>query len=198
MQLCGCHWRGVPVRPGRAGAGAGAGRGPFGVNCSGLRRHARLGRGAAVPIFSAERTQPLALFAVARSVYSAGAHGLVYQPGSLCALGDNLGRSHWRAGQGLVLWRALPRCAGAHRVFDDPGHVRQLCGLGRGQLLSALPRLLQPVQRRWRGGRHCGGRGGNACHAQQRTTVLCAQAAVCDGGGHFARDHGAVGPTVGL
>ena len=24
MQLCGCHWRGVPVRPGRAGAGTAA------------------------------------------------------------------------------------------------------------------------------------------------------------------------------
>lgn len=47
--------------------------------------------------------------------------------------------------QGLILWRALPRCAGAHRVFDHSGHDRQLCGLGRGQLLSTLPRLLQPV-----------------------------------------------------
>ena len=56
---------GVPVRPGRAGAGAAAGREPVGVNCSGLRRHARLGRGAAVPVFSAERPQPLALFTVA-------------------------------------------------------------------------------------------------------------------------------------
>ena len=89
---------------------------------------------------------PLALFAVARSVYAAGAHGSVNQSGTLCAPGDYLGRSHWRAGQGLVLWCALLRCAGAHCVFDDPGHDRQLCGLGRGQLLSALPRLLQPVQ----------------------------------------------------
>ena len=56
---------GVPVRPGRAGAGTAAGRGPVGINCSGLRRHARLGRGAAVPVFSAERSQPLALFTVA-------------------------------------------------------------------------------------------------------------------------------------
>ena len=32
-----------------------------------------------------------------------------------------------------------------HRVFDHSGHDRQLCGVGRGQLLSALPRLLQPV-----------------------------------------------------
>ena len=198
VQLCGCHWRGVPVRPDRAGAGAAAGRGPFGVNCSGLRRHARLGRGTAVPVFSSERPQPLALFAVARSVYAAGAHGPVNQSGTLCAPGDYLGRSYWRAGQGLVLWCALLRCAGAHRVFDDPGHDRQLCGLGRGQLLSALPRLLQPVQRRRRGRRHCGGRGGDALHAQQRTALLCAQAAVCDGGGHLARDHGAVGPTVGL
>ena len=145
VQLCRRHWRGVPVRPGRAGAGAAAGRGPVGINRPGLRRHARLGRGAAVPVFSSERPQPLALFAVARSVYAAGAHGPVYQPGTLCAPGDYLGRSHWRAGQGLILWRALPRCAGAHRVFDHSGHDRQLCGLGRGQLLSALPRLLQPV-----------------------------------------------------
>lgn len=71
--------------------------------------------------------------------------GLFYQPGALCAPGNYLGRSHWRAGQGLILWRALPRCAGAHRVFDHSGHDRQLCGLGRGQLLSTLPRLLQPV-----------------------------------------------------
>ena len=92
------------------------------------------------------RPQPLALFAVGRSVYAAGAHGSVNQSGTLCTPGDYLGWSHWRAGQGLVLWCALLRCAGAHRVFDDPGHDRQLCGLGRGQLLSALPRLLQPVQ----------------------------------------------------
>ena len=198
VQLCGRHWRDVPVRPGRAGAGTAAGRGPVGVNCPGLRRHARLGRGTAVPVFSSERPQPLALFAVARSVYAAGAHGSVNQSGTLCAPGDYLGRSHWRAGQGLVLWRALLRCAGAHRVFDDPGHDRQLCGLGRGQFLSALPRLLQPVQRRRRGGRHRGGRGGDALHAQQRTALLRAQTVVCDRGGHLARDHGALGPAAGL
>ena len=96
--------------------------------------------------------------------------------------------------KGLVLWRALLRCAGAHRVFDDPGHDRQLCGLGRGQFLSALSRLLQPVQRRRRGGRHCGGRGGDALHAQQRTALLRAQTVVCDRGGHLARDHGASRP----
>lgn len=54
VQLWGRHWRGVPVRPGRAGTGVAAGRGPVGISCSGLRRHARLGRGAAVPVFSAE------------------------------------------------------------------------------------------------------------------------------------------------
>ena len=64
-ELCGRHCRGVPVRPGRAGAGTAAGRGLAGVNRPRLRRHARLGCGAAVPVFSAERPQPLALFTVA-------------------------------------------------------------------------------------------------------------------------------------
>ena len=145
VQLCRGHWRGMPMRPGRAGAGAAARRRRVGVNRPGLRCDARLGRGAAVPVFSSERSQPLALFALARPVYAAGTHGPVYQPGTLCTSGNYLGRPHWRAGQGPVLRRTLPRCAGAHRVFDDPCHDRQLCSVGRGQLLSALPRLLQPV-----------------------------------------------------
>ena len=75
-----------------------AGRGPVGVNRPGLRRHAHLGRGAAVSVFSAELLRPLALFALAGPVYAVGVDGLVYQPGPLCALGDHSGWAHRRAG----------------------------------------------------------------------------------------------------
>ena len=51
---CGRHWRGVPVRPGSADVGTAAGRGPVGVNRPRLRRHACLGCGTAVPVFSTE------------------------------------------------------------------------------------------------------------------------------------------------
>ena len=54
VQLCGRHWRGVPVRPGSADVGTAAGRGPVGVNRPRLRRHACLGCGTAVPVFSTE------------------------------------------------------------------------------------------------------------------------------------------------
>lgn len=81
--------------------------GAAGLDRPGLRCDARLGRGAAVPVFSSERSQPLALFALARPIYAARAHGPVYQLGTLCAPGNYLGRPHWRAGQRPVLRRAL-------------------------------------------------------------------------------------------
>ena len=148
--------------------------------------------------FSAERPRVPALFAVARSVYAAGAHGPVYQLGAFSHL--------------VIIW-AGPIGVQIKGLFygapyhDVPALIAFLTTLVTTvNFVVSVEVNFYPRYRDYYSLFNDGGVVGDIVVAEEEMLstlnselrFLRAQAAVCDGGGHLARDHSALGPAAGL
>ena len=130
-----------------------------------LRHHAFVGCRFAVPIFSAGKLKRLFVPALGGCLSSAGVYRTVYESWAVRASCHHVDRSDPGAGEGAFLRSAVSRRPGAGRLSDDSRDDRQFCRISRGQFLSEIQELLQPVQRRRCDRRYYAGRRRDAAGA---------------------------------